>query len=231
MASSNHRWSFWNGIFLFGSGLAVGWLVGLSLSPVLQVVVASIVALTVAATSALAGLSLDAAQPKDGGEPAHAAALVLRSRVTLLPLCLMTVGIAFGASGGILARTNNLLGLYPEISSKRWTGTGIPQNEIQSRMFNELYSTNHATTSTEATNVPASAETKPGEQEGAKSNQWAAGLFAVRVDACGLLALKQGAELRTRLKALNDPAINSAVAKCSGDDCLVAIREMLCHGT
>ena len=69
MASSNHRWSFWNGIFRSGSGLAVGWLVGLSLSPVLQVVVASIVALTVAATGALAGLSLDAAQPKDGGEP------------------------------------------------------------------------------------------------------------------------------------------------------------------
>ncbi len=75
-------------------GLGIGWLVGLSVSPVVSGVITSL--LTVA-----------------GGLVVATRAIARRQGSTLpeaWPAALLVLGIALGASGGSLARTNGLLG-------------------------------------------------------------------------------------------------------------------------
>lgn len=225
MAEASRRIAFMGNIIgLFVSGFGLGWLVGLSVSPVLQVIVASIVALAVAATSALAGLKSDAA----GGLGAEGSPLrFVQSgiRVSLLPLSLLIVGIATGASAGVFARTNNLLGLDPEISLKRWSGTGIEKRELEKRMFDAVYAP------AEEKTAPAEDKSKSPEKArelGKGSSQFVAGLYAATAQQCDLLVGKKGGDLKTVLLGLGDATTKAAMAKCSADECLVVIREMLC---
>lgn len=218
-----------NVIGLFASGLGLGWLVGLSVSPVLQVIVASIIALAVAATSALAGLKPESdTTASSGAEGKGSSPRFVPSglRVSLLPLTLLIVGIATGASAGIFTRTNNLLGLMPEISSKRWSGTGIEKKELEKRMFEVVYAPSEESKTAAAEDKGKNTE-KPREQARG-SSQFVAGLYAATAQQCDLLAGKKGLDLKIVLLGLGDATTKAAVAKCSSDECLVVIREMLC---
>jgi hypothetical protein len=55
-----------------------------------------------------------------------------------------------------------------------------------------------------------------------------AALFSVSVSDCQLLVGKHGDELRARLLTINSDGIQSAVKECKGDDCLNAIRTLIC---
>jgi hypothetical protein len=218
-----------NLIGLLASGLGLGWLVGLSVSPVLQVIVASIVALAVAATSALAGLKPESdTTASSGAEGKGSPPRFVPSglRVSLLPLTLLIVGIAAGASAGVFTRTNNLLGLNPEISSKRWSGIGIEKRELEKRMFDAVYAPSEESKSASAEDKGKGTE-KPREQAKG-SSQFVAGLYAATAQQCDLLAGKKGPDLKTVLLGLGDSTTKAALAKCSSDECLVVIREMLC---
>jgi len=218
-----------NVIGLFASGVGVGWLVGLSVSPVLQAIVASILALAVAATSALAGLKPESdAAGSSGAEGKGSTPRFVPSglRVSLLPLTLLIVGIAAGASAGVFTRTNNLLGLYPQISSKRWSGTGIEKRELEKRMFDAVYAPSGEIKSASVGDKGAIAEKSAEQTKG--SSQFVAGLYAVTAQQCDLLAGKKGPNLRTVLLGLGDSTTKAALAKCSTDECLVVVREMLC---
>jgi hypothetical protein len=226
-AKRTHRIA--NSIGLLASGLALGWLVGLSVSPVLHVIVASILALAVAATSALAGLrpENDALRGSGGENKEDAPRFVPSgSYVSVLPLTLLTIGIAVGASAGVFVRTNNLLGLYPQISSKRWSGTGVEKRELEKRMFDAVYAPSGEIKSASVGDKVAIAEKSPEQAKG--SSQVVAGLYATTAQQCDLLAGKNSVDLKTALLGLGDATTKVAMAKCSSDECLAVIREMLC---
>jgi hypothetical protein len=114
---------------LFVSGLCVGWLIGLSISPVLQTVLTSVLALVTGAVSILAGLSV--ADGDSGDKPRRR-----RVKVTPVPVAMLVLGIAIGAPFGIHARTNLWFGPNAKAASEL---TGIPEKEINKRAYEQLY--------------------------------------------------------------------------------------------
>jgi len=80
------------------TGLSIGWLVGLSRSPVVAASIASLFALAGAMVAALHGV-----------RPLGASVLKYRSG-NAWPVALLVLSVAIGASAGNLARTNDLLG-------------------------------------------------------------------------------------------------------------------------
>lgn len=124
-----------NCVCLFLSGLAIGWLVGLSVSPIIQTVLTSIIAVIVGISSTLAGIkkpSLEDDQTQNKKER-------LLSEVSPMPTMFLVVGLAIGASVGVYARTNNWLGLSSKNVVEEWAATGLKKEAIASRIFDTLY--------------------------------------------------------------------------------------------
>lgn len=204
-----------NALYLIICGLATGWLVGLSVSPVLQILVGAFIGLVVAAIGALAGLRVDREQMKDANQSSEAPAhgIVVRERVVkvdLMPLAAFTAALALGASLGIIARTNAIFGPNGRAFAHQWSGIGLDESQVKRRLFDHLYP------------PPSAAAVLP------KDPQFTAGLFAVSVQNCNLLSLKQGTELRTRLIAVGGEKLKLPLEKCHSDECLEAIKELIC---
>ena len=106
---------------IFVPGFALGWMVGLSVSPVTQVVVTSIAALVVGVTAVLAGLPT-----KDVPGQGATSFASLRAQIRVAPLTFMLVGLAAGSALGVYTRANNWLGsrLKPAIQVSANDPTG-----------------------------------------------------------------------------------------------------------
>lgn len=145
------------------SGLGLGWLVGLSVSPVIQIILTSLIALVVSLSSALAGLRLSdgeeaedaadagAAPATTGGTaattqnppartaPAPARRKTLPSLLDPVPVAFMVFALACGATFGVYARTHKWLGAPRENFAEEWKDTGLKKEEITKRVFDSLY--------------------------------------------------------------------------------------------
>lgn len=124
------------------SGLAIGWLMGLSVSPNVQNVIASFIALIVSIMSVIAGVSMvkkmvDLADQKPEGEVKSKAKkeqenTSLESSRTiaiasLWPMAGLMAGLMAGSTLGLVVRNNNLLGIYPSLVAWRW---GVDKNKL-----------------------------------------------------------------------------------------------------
>jgi hypothetical protein len=264
---------------LLVSGMGVGWLIGLAVSPVLQIIVASVVALAVGIVGALAGLE-SGSKKEDESEPSRTTSSSYKGLVNIdpLPMSALISGLVIGASIGVYARTNELLGADPRRLVQRWSGaSGLDEASIKRRLFDQLYppvgaaSPSNREEMAKKDEEQKQAETRPpaapdinsrqdgklektqqanpvgtipaisNRQEKVEKSQTAkpstvqssatphtAGLFSVAVGDCDLLVLKHGDILRLRLKGLNNRRINVFLDRCSSDDCLEALKEMLC---
>ena len=126
-----------NAVCLLISGLSVGWLMGLSVSPVIQTILTSLLTIVIGITSALAGISLVQTQDSNAdGTPAKR-----RPRVIFDPLPIMglALGIAMGSALGVYARTNNWLGPKKNSFYEEWQDTGLTKEEVTRRVFDSLY--------------------------------------------------------------------------------------------
>jgi hypothetical protein len=125
------------GFCLSVSGFGVGWLIGLSVSPVVHIVITSLIAFVVSVTSALAGLKVngDKAQPNNTVSSRRK----LRIEVNPVPMMLMVVGLAFGASLGVYGRTNSWLGPSASRFADHWKDTGLEKRDISRRLFDSIY--------------------------------------------------------------------------------------------
>lgn len=97
------------GLYLVVTGLAVGWLVGLAVTPVLSGVLTSLLSVVIAAVAVLVGLpdarnKLGRLIRGDGDSDSAPTAVA----VNVLPVMLLTVGIALGATAGLMARVNGI---------------------------------------------------------------------------------------------------------------------------
>lgn len=120
---------------MFAGGLAVGWIMGLSVSPVTQTVLGAMVTVLAGAAALFAGL-----RPVPPGKPDPEATLPpdepserlhKRPLPNVLPIAGLLVGTALGASSGVWARTHNLLSPSPDAQVSEWTAaSGLSRNEI-----------------------------------------------------------------------------------------------------
>ncbi len=92
------------------TGIGVGWLAGLSLSPVAHIVITSVIGLAAAAVAALAGVELPV-QEKDSKDEATPQPKLPAGPVNAFPIALLVLAVAGGAPLGILARTHQVFGV------------------------------------------------------------------------------------------------------------------------
>jgi hypothetical protein len=212
-------------------GFSVGWLAGLSVSPVLQAILASVLGVLAAILSAITGIKI-IANPGHADELSDSEGPNPQStdiQVNPIPLAAFTVFLALGASLGILARTNDLLGPQPNLFARRWHGTGIESSRLQSQLLFRLYSYPQDVKKSEIQSGSEPPQAKlSGESSDPRNAQLTAGLFSASADDCQLLALKRGDELRTRLLAVAPEQFQQPLQQCKGEECLEFARRVVC---
>ena len=165
-----------NAFCLLVSGFGLGWLVGLSVSPVVQTVLASLIALVVSLSTALAGLRTGDTQKEDevstnssvNAPPRRNLTWRLPDFLDPLPVMFMVVGLACGASVGVYGRANNWLGARSNIYVEEWKETGLSAKEITTRVFDLLYP---PTTSNNETATEGAGNTTQGVDQSANTGQ------------------------------------------------------------
>lgn len=136
-----------NGLCLLVSGFGLGWLVGLSSSPVIQTILTSLIAVVVSISGAIAGLRPSDSDEgpdtlEEGEEEKNRSRSGRRPAAILLdplPVMCMVVGLACGASAGVYARANGWLAARTNSYVAEWKDTGLTPQEITMRVFNSLY--------------------------------------------------------------------------------------------
>ena len=239
-------------LLMLVSGLGIGWLIGLSVSPTLHIIVGSIIALVAGVVGSLAGVRNIPSDETSESVPIEHKKRFRPPSVDPMPLTALVVGLAIGAAVGVYARTNDLLGPNPEKFARKWAGTGLEAKEIQSRLFNTLYPVKviDSQQSSEKTRTDSSTPPDPAKSpadnrqpsapvrgttskpsvtsvvpNGERPRQFTAGLYGLSIADCDFVAGKHGEELRTRLRALGKPEITKAAIECPNDACLEELRK------
>lgn len=123
-----------NTIAMFTSGVSIGWLVGMSVAPVVQSTVSTVLALVVGILSLAAGLKELPALWVDKFPIA-----TYFSRIRLLPMALFLVGLSIGSAWGLYTRTNNLLGPNAPSIARRWAVDRADSMRILRHMYALTY--------------------------------------------------------------------------------------------
>ncbi len=139
------------GAYLFIIGVGIGWLIGLSVSPVVSIVITAVTGSAAAIIAALSGLE---DKPDEGQAANRPKPPLLRWNIDPLPLMLLVVGILLGSLLGIKARNDGWLGTDLSIEVKKWTDAGLveagfTQEELVRRLFESRYYTGTTTLATQ----------------------------------------------------------------------------------
>ena len=200
-------------------GLCVGWLVGLSLSPVLQIILTSIISLLVSIIGIMAGI-----------QPASDSAKIisfkkLQVSINPLPVSLLIIGIAVGATYGLFARTNSFFGEDPQYLKKQLLQSGFSPDSasmyVKDHMLDALWQRKQ--TSSLANNIIFK------EKQNDLNPGSVAGLYSVNSTFCDIIRLKHGQALYALLRSLDDARINNYLSVARDSTSLEALKSLLCQ--
>jgi len=206
-AKKNTAVTFANIISFILIGLSLGWLIGLSVSPVLHIIVGSIITLLISLISVLGGISSVSKFDKEPRSDQINLKVPTISNINLILIALFTITLAIGASLGTYNRTNDKLGLYPDNLINKWSQDSTVRVRLKEELFKKLY-------------LETVIESK--------ENQLTAGLFRLTVEDCELLTLKKGEDLRSNLLLISNGKIDLIIKDCNSDECLQEIKKMIC---
>ena len=118
---------------LFGigiTGLGIGWLLGMAVSPV----IANVIAIVIGAAATLVAIMGGWRGKEEGTDVPPPLVGQLRS-INTWPFALLMVGIIFGSILGLQARSEARFGSSLSYEVKTWTDQGIPKEEVVRRLF------------------------------------------------------------------------------------------------
>ncbi|WP_020605920.1 hypothetical protein [Spirosoma spitsbergense] len=116
---------------LLASGLAVGWMMGMSVSPVIQTALNSLLVVLVGVLGLLAGTqSLFTADD----DISHRRWLSYLNEVNLLPVGVFLFFLAFGSAVGVFTRTNAILGPSPKWLASHWNLDSAQQSRLNQHL-------------------------------------------------------------------------------------------------
>ncbi len=121
-----------SGLYLAIASLSIGWLIGLSVSPVVNIIVSSVIVLLISAVTLLGNLNSNNDEQKLN-IPFNSVP------IQTLPLAILTLFIAIGASIGIYARTHEWLGEKQENRPVVSTASIAPDKETSKEKIAGLY--------------------------------------------------------------------------------------------
>jgi hypothetical protein len=211
-------WSYLVAIFI--SGICIGFLVGVSASPVINGLIAGIVSLAAGVVSALCGVQLEKQTAAGKAEQNQGGTSLFSGKVNPVPIAVLIAAIVIGSIVGLQARTQEWFAELPEHLAAKWQkSTGLTKEQIAQRLFDSIYGL-------EKQNGKAEGE-KKGEVEGKEVKPISAGvLFAVAADECKRLRSLDIKDLRLELQALS-PNIKQFVLQCKSDDDLKLAFDLL----
>lgn len=119
-----------NIISLLLCGISIGWLMGLSASPVIQTVLSSMLAVITSTLSLLLSF-------QEG---------MLKEKITdklgvinVIPLSVFLVGLSLSATAGVYARANDWYGIDPVSFKNKWEIKDKDKSGIIKRLYEELH--------------------------------------------------------------------------------------------
>ncbi|MFN8494790.1 MAG: hypothetical protein U0350_44720 [Caldilineaceae bacterium] len=190
-------------VWLLLTGIGIGWLLGLAVSPVVSIVITTITGAAAAVVAALSGLEDKANRPDEANKASIGS---VRWNINPLPLAMLVLGLLAGSVLGIAARNYSWLGSEATGEVTQWTqagltGPGWTRADIARKLFESRYSAHSA-----ITNTVTSAEPKGAIPFGTV-------LFAVHTEECKTLL----AAARLSAKNPSDTALRDALASSPVD--------------
>lgn len=123
-----------NNLCIVFSGVFLGWLMGLSVAPVVKDVITSLMLIITTFLTILSGIkNIDDKIPSSKY-------LSLVKSLSIVPVLSLMLGVAVGATSGVYVRAHNYLGPSPQFYIDQWSGSGIDKNEIAQKIFDSNYS-------------------------------------------------------------------------------------------
>jgi len=158
------------GLCMLLSGIGIGWLIGLSVSPVLYILITSIVTIAAGITSTLTGLEAKADKANEDESASTKPTSTKRDiQINPLPLTTLIIGLVIGTSVGVYARTNEWLGPNIEKLTEKWKDTEYSKRDIARVIFAQLHGTIEAapqsTANPAAPSTTGSTETTTGARD------------------------------------------------------------------
>lgn len=115
------------------SGIGVGWLTGLSVSPVVSIVITSVIGAATATIAAVSGLEV---RNSENAQMNTDKGAVDKKSINPLPLAILIIGIFVGSIFGISARNQSWMGSDLSAEIQKWTNAGLNKEEVVYRLFN-----------------------------------------------------------------------------------------------
>lgn len=202
-----------NIVLLLICGLSVGWIMGLSISPIAHIVIGSLMGVIVVVLSLQIGISynnnhslwniinLSVGSSEEDEK---------KRRINIYPIAIIFIGLIFGSSLGIFARTNDWFGLDIDKEAQFWNDRGQKKQQIYDAIFEWKYNVS-SDLNEQLVNI--------------KTRTF---LFSVPSNFCNLIEYKYGEILRTHLILLGDKKIKYFAENCKDSLALHLFKETLC---
>ena len=210
-------------VAIFISGLCIGFLVGLSASPVVNALIGGIVSLAAGVVSALCGVRLEKTEPNDSpagegqnkGSESLSRSSAFSAQVSPVPIAFLIVSIVLGSLLGLTARTQEWFAESSEHLAAKWQkSTGLTKEQIAIRLFDSIY-------------MVGKGEAKSEEGKDSEAKPVSAGvLFAVAADECKRLRSLDAKDLRLEIQALS-PNLKQFAIQCKSDEDLKLAFDLL----
>lgn len=208
--AANSRFTDLIGLSIVGVG--VGWLVGMSVSPVVSIVITSVTATAAAIIAVLSGLedtrSLES-------EDLHNNLKYVPKRVRVGPLVALVIGIVLGAAVGLSSRSASVFGSDLDAEISKWTKYGRTQKDVANILFAAAY----PLSGSDAAPNRGWAGDPPGVLFGSSSDL---------ASACIGLTGLEGAELRKFAKGSTLEGVRRIAGAVEDPAALKAVLEVIC---
>ncbi|MCI5191255.1 MAG: hypothetical protein D3905_16020 [Candidatus Electrothrix sp. AS4_5] len=205
-------------LLILSIGLGIGWLAGLSVSPVATILISGLLGVAITIVGII---SISLTYRNDKGEIIRSVGFTVAEKISTGLLALIVFGIALGVSLGICARTHNFLGaddksvskLRQELNElqghcsddKKWTELGIDKKEVAQRIFDKYYPKGSAANKSKtAMLVPPNSSSPEATSNDTKTGVLFAG---ISVHSCQSWPGLSGKKLRVEMKTADSLSI------------------------
>jgi hypothetical protein len=224
------RRSISHGLALICSGLAVGWMIGLSVSPVIQGVITALISVIVGVVGVVAGIEgLRDRVSGEGDETDGVESPPPKRRrsesldVSPWPVACLVAALAVGASLGAMARVGDWLAPDPSLLAARWTKTGLTEAERVRRLFEHSF----------PPPGKAAGEDKDKDLHRTSAMPTPMGLYLFAEKRTALCKKLVGEEDPQAIESVLQQEVNEDIERlvklCNGDPkCLKALKNVLC---
>lgn len=184
-----------NNLCIIFSGLFLGWLMGLSVAPVVKDVITSLMLIITTLLTIISGVK------NFDDKIQFNKYFSLVKNLSITPILSLMLGVASGATAGVYVRAHNYLGPSPQFYIDQWSGNGIDENEIAQNIFNNTYSS-----------APILTDVSLSRASSAKGSNLSV-LFSANNDICQRMLVAKDHEMERYILLADIPGIKEFVGE------------------